>query len=198
MVQSESKSVGTENTLRVAEDMVISVSCRLFDAQNQPLTDQIVFDYLHGGYGDILDKIEEALTGQNQNFETLLHLEPEEAFGHYDAKLIRIVSRSQFDHDVEEGMCFMEEGDDDEQERVFSVTDVTPNSVVMDANHPLAGLALRFELKVIRVRPASKEEVQQGSAFLLESSGDDVVDLRGFRRQWNSMTLNPSFKRTIH
>lgn len=188
-----------EKTHQLVEaDTVISVNCKLYDAQNNPITEEVVFDYLHGGYGDILEKLEEALSGKSLGHKAVVPLEPEDAFGQYDPELLRVAGRDQFEPDIAEGMFFVEEGEDDQEERLYSITDVTDEAVVMDANHPLAGMALRFELTVIAIRAATAQELQQGSAFLLDASDEDSADLRNFRKNWMTIDLNPNLKRTIH
>ena len=49
------------------------------------------------------------------------------------------------------------------QELVYTVTEVYPEHVVLDGNHPLAGLGLRLSLKVCDVRTATEDELEQGS-----------------------------------
>jgi FKBP-type peptidyl-prolyl cis-trans isomerase SlyD len=85
-----------------------------------------------------------------------VQLEPEQAFGEYDAELLRVEPASRYGEGVEIGME-IEEGD-----RVYTVTDIAEDKVVLDANHPLAGMALRFACEVISVRVASPEEIKRG------------------------------------
>jgi FKBP-type peptidyl-prolyl cis-trans isomerase SlyD len=147
---------------------VVTLTWTLSDAQGQlidELTDPIEF-FLGGD--DLLPKVEEALTGQSVGFETQLHLEPENAFGDYDSALMCFEARSIFPDGVEVGMQF--EGlppgavtPDMPPELVYTVTEVYPEHVVLDANHPLAGIALRIEMKVVDVREASQAEIDAGS-----------------------------------
>ena len=187
-----------KNNQMVIDDTVVSVNCKLYDAQNEPVTEEVVFDYLHGGYGDILEKLEEALSGKSLGHKAVIHLEPDDAFGQYDPQLLRVAARDQFEADVAEGMCFVEESEDDQEEHLYSITDVTDEAVIMDANHPLAGMALRFELTIIAIRDATALELQQGSAFLLDANDEDTADLRNLKKNWMTIDLNPNLKRTIH
>ena len=86
----------------------------------------------------------------------------------YDADLVCFESRSLFPEGVETGMAFegLPEGSATEgmpADRVYTVTEVYPTHVVLDGNHPLAGMALRIQLKVLDVREATEEETAQGS-----------------------------------
>jgi FKBP-type peptidyl-prolyl cis-trans isomerase SlyD len=119
--------------------------------------------YLHGGFGGIFPKVEQALEGKSVGDEASLTLEPDDAFGEYDADLIRVEPRDRFPAELEVGMQF--EGVPDEQEQealIYRVTDVTPDKVVVDANHELAGERLWFRCSVRDVRPATQEELEHG------------------------------------
>ena len=148
---------------------VVSLTWRLEDTQGHlidELTDPVEFFY--GSGGDLLPKVEEALVDQEVGFETQLHLEPEHAFGEYHAELVFFEERSIFPDDVDVGMQFEgpPEGSqtpDMPQDAIYTVTEVYPTHVVLDGNHPLAGIALRLSLVVRDVREASEEEAEAGS-----------------------------------
>ena len=146
---------------------VVSLVWRLQDAQGQlidELTDPI--EFLVGG-DDLLPKVEEALIDQEAGYECELHLEPEHAFGDYQPELVFFESRDIFAHEIEPGMQFdgLPEGATTEGlpgDALYTVTEVYPEHVVLDGNHPLAGLALRLALTVRDVREATAEEVEAG------------------------------------
>nr|WP_245591326.1 peptidylprolyl isomerase [Derxia gummosa] len=121
--------------------------------------------YLHG-CGDFFEKIEERLAGQLAGFESEFHLEPEDAFGDYDAELLRVVPRAELPDELEPGMQFEgvpADGEDvGDEPLLWRVTDLTDEVAVLDGNHPLAGLALRVWVRVDDVRPATEEEIEQG------------------------------------
>jgi FKBP-type peptidyl-prolyl cis-trans isomerase SlyD len=152
----------------ITSPCVVTLTWTLSDAQNQlidELTEPVEFFY---GGDDLLPKVEEALAGQGVGFETQLHLEPENAFGEYHSELVCFESKSLFPPEVQAGMQFegLPEGaatPDMPQDRVYTITDVYPEHVVLDANHPLAGMALRIALKVLDVREATPSEVRAGS-----------------------------------
>lgn len=119
--------------------------------------------YLHGGYDGIFPRIEEALHGKTVGDELKVSMEPADAFGEYDAELVRIEALSLFPENIEVGMQFERgaEGDDDE-DIVYTITDIAENKVVVDGNHPLAGVSLVFSCTVSEVRDATAEELTHG------------------------------------
>ncbi|MEO6407695.1 MAG: peptidylprolyl isomerase [Burkholderiaceae bacterium] len=147
---------------------VVSLTWKLQDSQGQAideLTDPV--EFLVGG-DDLLPKVEEALIGQAAGFDTTLHLEPEHAFGDYDAALVFFEDRALFPAELDAGMQFdgVPEGATTEglpPDAIYTVTEVYPHHVVLDGNHPLAGIALRLALNVRDVREASPSEIEAGS-----------------------------------
>lgn len=152
--------------MKIAKDTVVSVHYSLSDAQGNLIEEgSEPMVYLHGGYHNTLPKIEEALEGKEKGYKTTIQVEPVDAFGEYDAELIKVESRDRLPSPLEVGMQFegVPEGTGDAQESViFTVTDIADDKVVLDGNHPLAGIALRFTLDVADVRAASEEEVAHG------------------------------------
>jgi FKBP-type peptidyl-prolyl cis-trans isomerase SlyD len=121
------------------------------------------------GANDLLAQIEAALQGHVPGDTLDLHLEPEDAFGDYNEQLVFLEPRTAFPADVQEGMTFegLPEGassEDAPKDALFTVTEIYPEHVVVDANHPLAGIAIRLNLKVEGVREATEEEIGRGSA----------------------------------
>lgn len=149
--------------MKIAKDTVVTVNYKLSDAQNNLIeegTQPMV--YLHGGYENTLPKIEEELDGKEAGYSSTIQVEPEDAFGDYDSDLVKVEERSRLPEPIEVGMQFegMAEGGD--EPTIFTVTEIAEDKVVLDGNHPLAGMALRFELSVIDVRAATPEEIQHG------------------------------------
>ena len=89
-------------------------------------------------------------------------MEPEETFVEYDSELIRIEPRSAFPDTVEVGMQFEGGEENSDDVMIYTVTDVTDDIVVVDGNHPLAGMALQFECTVMEVRAATHDELSHG------------------------------------
>ncbi len=114
--------------------------------------------YLHGGYGNTLPKLEEALEGKQAGYQVILQLPPEDAFGLRDESLLRSLPKKQFPPGVKVGGQLEGHGDDGRMQ-VFNVMKIKGDTVLLDGNHPLAGKELRFDVKVLEVRAASEEEI---------------------------------------
>ena len=140
----------------VERNTVVGVRMALADAQGAELSAPSELSYLHGGYGEMLPALEQALEGKGAGESVQMQLEPEQAFGEYDPELLRVEPLTRYGEGVTVGMQ-IEEG-----EKIYTVTDVAGGSVVMDANHPLAGMALRFSVVILTVRAASEEELRRG------------------------------------
>jgi FKBP-type peptidyl-prolyl cis-trans isomerase SlyD len=168
--------------MKIAKNTVVTVKYKLSDAQNNLIEDgSQPMVYLHGGYMNTFPKIEEELDGKDVGYASTIQIEPEDAFGDYDATLIKVEERSRLPEPIELGMQFegMPESADDEDDAViFTVTDIADDKVVLDGNHPLAGMALRFELEVQDVRAASDEEIAHGHVHGAHGHhhGDDEDD----------------------
>jgi len=154
---------------------VVTLTWHLADAHGGAI-DELAepVEFFFGG-DDLLPKVEEALEGQATGFEAHLHLEPEHAFGDYDSALVCFEDRALFPAETEPGMRFegLPEGaatPDMPADTIYTVTEVYPSHVVLDGNHPLAGIALRLHIRVRDVREASDEEVASGSV------GGDVLE----------------------
>jgi FKBP-type peptidyl-prolyl cis-trans isomerase SlyD len=143
-------------------------------------------EFMLGGR-DLLAAVEQALLGQEAGDRVELHLEPEQAFGDYDENRVFLQPRSIFPAELEEGMLY--EGSalpagadrDTPADLMYTVTDIYPEHVVLDGNHPLAGIALRLAIRVASVRAATAEEVGAGTLgtgfFQLESAPDSGAGL---------------------
>ena len=151
--------------MQIAKDTVVTVSFELKDRQGQVLEKAgSMLSYLHGGYDGIFPLVEEALQGKSVGDECAVKLEPDDAFGEYDEMLLRVEPRNIFPKNVVVGMQFeggAEDADADDYV-LYTVTDVTDDQVVVDGNHPLAGMALDFSCKVMEVRQATAEELEHG------------------------------------
>ena len=152
----------------ITKPCVVSLTWKLQDTTGQ-LIDELVdpVEFFYGG-DDLLAKVEEALLDQDVGFRTQLHLEPEHAFGEYDSALVCVEDRAVLPEGIEIGMQFdgLPPGattPDMPADVVYNVTEVYPDHVVLDGNHPLAGIALRLDLVVRDVRPATEKEIEDGS-----------------------------------
>lgn len=151
--------------MNIEKNTVVSADFELFDREgrlidsseaNGPLV------YLHGAE-QLLPALEEALQGHAMGDELSVELTPEQAFGERVEALVDRAPRANFPgvEDIESGMRFQTEMEDGSQ-MVVTVTDVDDEWVTVDGNHELAGMDLRFELKVADVRNATDEEIAHG------------------------------------
>ena len=120
------------------------------------LQDRSELTYLHGGYGELFAALERALEGKAPGESVRIQLEPEDAFGEYDADLLRVEPAERYGEGLAAGM------EVEEDSRFYTVTDVADGKAVLDGNHPLAGIALRFFCEIVSVRSAKPEEVNRG------------------------------------
>jgi FKBP-type peptidyl-prolyl cis-trans isomerase SlyD len=134
----------------------VDVRVAMYDAHGVELSAPAETRYLHGGYGGLLDGLERALEGKAAGESVSVQLEPEDAFGDYDAELLRLEPSERYGGSIAPGMEVEEEGG------LYVVTDVADGKVVLDGNHPLAGIALRFSVEVLAVRNAKPEEIARG------------------------------------
>lgn len=154
--------------MQVTPQCVVALTWTLKDTLGEVLDElDDPVEFLVGG-NDLLAKIEQALQGHVAGDKLDLHLEPEEAFGDYDEQLVFLEDRKIFPAELEEGMTFeqLPEGakSDAKKGTLFTVTEIYPDHVVVDGNHPLAGIAIRLQMKIEDVREATEEEVGRGSA----------------------------------
>ena len=120
------------------------------------------FLYLHGAMNIILG-LENALTGKSAGDELTVKVSPEEGYGEKEESRIQEVPREMFDNsdEVKVGVQFHAQSPDG-ADVVVTVTEVKDDVVVIDGNHALAGKELNFDVKVIKVRAASEEEIEHG------------------------------------
>ena len=155
--------------MKITPQCVVALTWTLKDTLGEVLDelDEPV-EFLLGG-NDLLASIEAALQGHESGAAVDLHLEPEQAFGDYDEQRVFLEPRALFPAELEEGMTFdgaaLPSGanPDTPKDCIYTVTEIYPEHVVLDGNHPLAGIALRLSLKVTSVREATEAEVGEGS-----------------------------------
>ena len=148
----------TKNCLVTLDYTVFDAENNLLDSGAQPLI------YLHGGYGDVFEKIEKALEGKNIGESIHIQLSPKDAFGEYKQEFVLIEDRNQFEDDLEVGQnveMVFSEGEDEEIVLTYSVVEILEDKVILDANHPLAGVTIIFDGTVIGVREATSDEIEK-------------------------------------
>ena len=145
--------------MKIEKNTAVTLQFKVADINGKTIEDsKDPTVYLHGGYGNTLPKIEEALAGQEPGYRVVLQLKPVDAFGERDESLLRTLPKKQFPPGVKVGGQLEGHGDDG-QMQVFNVMKIKGDTVLLDGNHPLAGKELRFTVKVIEVRQATEEEI---------------------------------------
>lgn len=155
--------------MEITSQCVVALTWTLKDTLNQTLDvlDEPI-EFLLGG-SDLLKRVEEVLQGHQAGDEIEVQLEPEQAFGDFDEQLIFMEPRRLFDPEIEEGWVFdgasLPEGftSTAPKDKFYLVTDLYPEHVILDGNHPLAGIAIRLHIKVEAVRAATAEELEKGT-----------------------------------
>ena len=149
--------------MQVAKNTVVSLQYELSDTDGNVIerTEEAI-EYLHGGYEGIFPMVEQALDGKDVGETCKVRLQPDQAFGEYDAELVHVEARDKFPAEVEVGMRFRGEGQNSGETLIYTVTEIAEDKVVVDGNHPLAGQTLNFDCTVSGVRDATAEELEHG------------------------------------
>ena len=116
--------------------------------------------YVHG-LGSIVPGLERELDGKAKGDSFQVRIEPEHAYGERDERLVHEVPRSELPpSDLQVGMQL--QAQNEQGTFVLTVTKIEGERVLLDANHPLAGIPLNFDVTVVDVREATEEEVEHG------------------------------------
>jgi FKBP-type peptidyl-prolyl cis-trans isomerase SlyD len=149
--------------VQIKKDTVVSLTYELFDSDGGTIEKtEAPIEYLHGGYDGIFPQVETALAGKAAGESCRIRLEPDDAFGDYDAELVHIEPRDKFPDNIAVGMQFEGKGAESGTSLIYTVTNIADGKVVVDGNHPLAGKTLEFSCTVTAVRAATQEELSHG------------------------------------
>ena len=149
--------------MQVTQDTVVSLNYELLNSEGELIEKtEAPIEYLHGGYDGIFLLVEQALEGKSIGESCEVYLQPVDAFGEYDADLVHVEPRAKFPPKIEIGMRFQGDAETAGEALIYTVTDIADGKVVVDGNHPLAGMALRFQCTVAAVRAATAEEIEHG------------------------------------
>lgn len=118
--------------------------------------------YLHGA-GNIIPGLEKALAGKVEGDSLQVRVEPSEAYGEINPEGIKVIEKSAFQgvESVKAGMTFEAKAPDGSKQQII-VKKVEGEEVTIDLNHPLAGVVLNFDIQIMSVREATKEELDHG------------------------------------
>lgn len=161
--------------MNIQDNCIASIHYTLSDAEGEVIDSsegQEPLDYLHGA-ANIVPGLEAALLGKAQGDKLKVTVKPEQGYGERDEHLIQELPLSMFGgvEKVEVGMEFHAETENGMQ--VVEVIGIDGETVVIDGNHPLAGLDLNFEVEVTGVRSATEEELAHGHVHAADGCGHE-------------------------
>ena len=150
--------------MQVADNMAVSIHYTLTNDDGEVLDSSIgdeALVFLQGS-GNIISGLENAMVGKVVGDKFNVRIAPEDAYGELMEDMIQVISRDMFEgiDDIEVGMQF--HADVSSGSGVVTVVSIDDDNITIDGNHPLAGLALTFDVEVIDVRPATEEEAAHG------------------------------------
>jgi FKBP-type peptidyl-prolyl cis-trans isomerase SlyD len=142
------------------------------DAEGEPVQEEPTETSFVFGFGALLPALEAGIEGLPQGAKKSLAVKPEEGFGVRDPKAVLEVLRDEFPEDVAPGDVFDAEEEDGGPAApggmvLLRVLEVTPDSVILDRNHPLAGQKVRFDVEILEVRPAEEAEISAAEELVL-------------------------------
>ncbi len=152
-------------SLLIGDNLVVSMHYKLSDDDGNELdsskdSDPLV--YLHGA-GNIIPGLEKALVGKVEGGSLEVRVEPDQGYGNVLPELVQTIEKSAFQgaESIEPGMVFEAKAPDGSMQHII-VKSVDGDKVTIDANHPLAGVPLNFDVEIVGVREATKEEIDHG------------------------------------
>ena len=150
--------------MQIADNTAVSIHYTLTNDQGEVLDtsdggDALV--YLHGS-GNIISGLEAALLGKKVGDKFNVRIEPEDAYGVISEDMVQVISKDMFEgvYHIEVGMQF--HADVSHGPGIVTVVNIDGDNVTIDGNHPLAGEALTFDVEIVEVRAATKEELDHG------------------------------------
>lgn len=168
MSQALRGKIGYIGNMLIGENKVVTLSYQLFSLgesgtqepgfiEERTVDDPVEFLY---GQGQLLSAVEKKIVGQSAGYQANISLHPRDAFGLYNEGLVQWYDKEKMptNEALQIGMKFQTHGPDGQVLAVM-VKDIQGDKVLLDGNHPLAGLHVRFDLKILRVREATSEEI---------------------------------------
>lgn len=152
-------------SLLIGKNSVVSMHYKLTDDTGKVLDSSEASEplaYLHGA-GNIVPGLEKALVGKGAGDSVKVKVEPSEGYGELDPNGIKVIERAAFEgvDSIEPGMAFEAKAPDGTSQHIV-VTKVEGDEVTINLNHPLAGVTLNFDIQIVSVREATKEELDHG------------------------------------
>ena len=156
---------------QVGPEMWVRLRVVIRDAEGEAIEDEPTETSFVFGFGALLPALEAGIEGLAPGAKKSLRIKPEDAFGLRDPKAVLEVLRDEFPDDVAPGDVFDAEEEDAESGGtvLLRVLEVTPDCVVLDRNHPLAGQKVQFDVEILEVRPAEEAEILAAEEAILAS-----------------------------
>ena len=150
-------------SLTITDNLVVSITYTLTNDDSTVLDsteESGPMDYLHGAE-NIISGLEDGLEGKQVGDKLKVRVDPEDGYGEVFTELMQVVDIAAFEgvESVEAGMQFESETDEGELE-IVTIKSIDGNEFTIDANHPLAGVTLNFDVEIVGVREATAEEVE--------------------------------------
>lgn len=158
-------------SLTVGPGTTVKLHYVVRDGEGETVADEVVERIF--GYGQLLPTVEQAIDGLASGAKRSAKLRPEDAFGERDPEAVLEVEREEFPEDVAPGDHFQAE-DAEGKFVMLTVLDVDAERVVVDQNHPLAGLSLALDLEILGVRVAESAEIEAAEAALQVARPPDI------------------------
>lgn len=154
-------------SLMIDDKLVVNMHYKLSDNDGNMLDSSEGAEpmaFLHGA-GNIIPGLEKSLTGKIAGDSLKVRVEPADGYGEISPELVQTIAKSAFEdaEAVEVGMAFQAESPDGSTQHIV-VKKIEGDEVTIDANHPLAGVVLNFDIDIISVRAATEEELSHGHA----------------------------------
>lgn len=150
--------------MKIAKNVVAALEYTLKDDDGTVIdssTGGPPLQYVHG-VGGLIPGLEEELEGKAEGDSLQVRIAPEKGYGEREEAMIQSVPRSQLPADAEITVGTQFQAQSEMGIHIVTVTGVEGDTVQLDANHPLAGVHLNFDVKVVEVRPATEEEISHG------------------------------------
>ncbi|NND69000.1 MAG: peptidylprolyl isomerase [Halioglobus sp.] len=152
-------------SLLIGDNLVVRMHYTLTNAEGEVLDSSSGSDplaYLHGA-GNIIPGLERELTGKVSGDKVNVVVAPADGYGEVQQELFQVVPREAFQgiDTIEPGMNFQAQGEGGQVQSI-TVAKVEGDEITVDANHPLAGVQLHFDVEIVEVRDASEEELAHG------------------------------------
>ena len=147
----------------VSQNKVVSFIYSIVDDSGELLEQSdIPISYVHGGKHDLFEKVEAGLDGCVAGDTIEVSLTPEEGFGVHDPELTYTDKLENVPDEFRSIGAEVEMMNDQGDSRKFTVTRIENGKLTVDGNHPMAGKAITFRIKVTDIREATTEEIANG------------------------------------